>query len=98
MRRGGHDPRKVYAAYKCAEAAEGPAVILSHTVKGWGIDSFEGRNSTHQKKKMALQDLIAYRDSLELPIDDETLEDSPLYHPGEDSDEIEYLRSRREAI
>lgn len=98
MRRGGHDPRKVYAAYKCAEAAEGPAVILSHTVKGWGIDSFEGRNSTHQKKKMALQDLIAYRDSLELPIDDETLEDSPLYHPGEDSDEIEYLRSRREAL
>ena len=98
MRRGGHDPRKVYAAYKCAEAAEGPAVILSHTVKGWGIDSFEGRNSTHQKKKMALQDLIAYRDSLELPIDDETLEDSPLYHPGEDSDEIEYLRSRREEL
>ena len=98
MRRGGHDPRKVYAAYKCAEASEGPAVILSHTVKGWGIDSFEGRNSTHQKKKMALQDLIAYRDSLEIPMDDETLEDSPLYHPGKDSDEIEYLRSRREAL
>ena len=98
MRRGGHDPRKVYAAYKCAEAAEGPSVILSHTVKGWGIDSFEGRNSSHQKKKMALEDLIAYRDSLKLPIDDETLENAPLYHPGEDSDEIDYLRSRREAL
>lgn len=98
MRRGGHDPRKVYAAYRCAEAAEGPAVILSHTVKGWGIDSFEGRNSTHQKKKMALQDLIAYRDSLGLPIDDDALENTPLYHPGEDSDEIQYLRSRREEL
>ncbi len=98
MRRGGHDPRKVYAAYKCAEEAEGPAVILSHTVKGWGIDSFEGRNSTHQKKKMTLQDLVAYRDSLDLPIDDEALEENPLYHPGEDSDEIEYLRSRREEL
>ena len=98
LRRGGHDPRKVYAAYKAAEAAEGPAVILSHTVKGWGIDSFEGRNSTHQKKKMALQDLISYRDSLELPIDDEALEATPLYHPGEDSEEIEYIRSRREQM
>ena len=98
MRRGGHDPRKVYAAYKCAEEAEGPAVILSHTVKGWGIDSFEGRNSTHQKKNMALKDLVAYRDSLDLPIDDEALEENPLYHPGEDSDEIEYLRSRRKEL
>lgn len=98
MRRGGHDPRKVYAAYKSAEAAEGPAVILSHTVKGWGIDSFEGRNSTHQKKKMTLQDLMAYRDSLELPIDDESLEENPLYHPGDESDEIKYIRTRREEL
>jgi pyruvate dehydrogenase E1 component len=98
MRRGGHDPRKVYAAYKSAEAAEGPAVILSHTVKGWGIDSFEGRNSTHQKKKMSLEDLISYRDSLGIPIDDESLEDNPLYCPEEDSDEIEYIRTRREAL
>lgn len=98
LRRGGHDPRKVYAAYKAAEAANGPAVILAHTVKGWGIDSFEGRNSTHQKKKMALDDLIAYRDSLELPIDDETLQDTPLYHPGDDSDEVEYIRERRREL
>ena len=98
LRRGGHDPRKVYAAYKAAEAADGPAVILSHTVKGWGIDSFEGRNSTHQKKKMSLDDLIAYRDSLKLPIGDEELEDTPLYHPGEDSDEVEYIRKRRKGL
>jgi len=98
LRRGGHDPRKVYAAYKAAEAADGPAVILSHTVKGWGIDSFEGRNSTHQKKKMTLDDLIAYRDSLELPIGDEALEESPLYHPGEGSDEVEYIKKRRQEL
>jgi len=98
LRRGGHDPRKVYAAYKAAEAADGPAVILSHTVKGWGIDSFEGRNSTHQKKKMALDDLIAYRDSLELPIGDQELEDTPLFHPGEDSDEVDYIRKRRQEL
>ena len=95
LRRGGHDPRKVYAAYKAAEAADGPAVILAHTVKGWGIDSFEGRNSTHQKKKMALDDLAAYRDSLELPIEDDALEDTPLHHPGEGSEEIDYIRKMR---
>ena len=95
LRRGGHDPRKVYAAYKAAEAADGPAVILAHTVKGWGIDSFEGRNSTHQKKKMALDDLVAYRDSLELPIEDDALEDTPLHHPGEDSEEVDYIRKMR---
>ena len=59
LTRGGHDPRKVYAAYQAALAADGPAVILAHTVKGWGIDSFEGRNSTHQKKKMDLDDLVS---------------------------------------
>ena len=98
LRRGGHDPLKVYAAYKSAEAANGPAVILSHTVKGWGIDSFEGRNSTHQKKKMSLDDLVSYRDSLELPLEDEALEDNPLYHPGDDSEEIEYITKRREDL
>ena len=98
LRRGGHDPRKVYAAYKSAEAAEGPAVILSHTVKGWGIDSFEGRNSTHQKKKMSLDDLKSYRDSLQLPIDDQSLEENPLFHPGEDSEEIEYMMNRRDEL
>ncbi|MEC7100764.1 MAG: pyruvate dehydrogenase (acetyl-transferring), homodimeric type [Candidatus Thermoplasmatota archaeon] len=98
LRRGGHDPRKVYAAYKSAEAAQGPAVILSHTVKGWGIDSFEGRNSSHQKKKMAMEDLMAYRDSLQLPIDDESLEKSPFFHPGGDSEEIDYMVKRREKL
>ena len=64
-------------------------------MKGWGIDSFEGRNSTHQKKKMALDDLVAYRDSLELPIEADALEDTPLHHPGEDSEEVDYIRKMR---
>ena len=80
LSRGGHDPRKVYAAYQAALAADGPAVILAHTVKGWGIDSFEGRNSTHQKKQMGLEDLVAYRDALGLAIEDSTLENLSLIH------------------
>jgi len=98
LKRGGHDPKKVYSAYKAAEKAEGPAVILAHTVKGWGIDSFEGRNSTHQKKKMNLEDLVAYRNSLDIPIEDEKLEQSPFYLPEQDSEIIEYLIQKREKL
>jgi len=98
LSRGGHDPRKVYAAYQAALAADGPAVILAHTVKGWGIDSFEGRNSTHQKKKMELEDLVAYRDALELAIDDSALENSPFHSLEEDSDELAYMLERRQTL
>jgi pyruvate dehydrogenase E1 component len=98
LTRGGHDPLKVFSAYKAAEAAEGPAVILAHTVKGWGIDSFEGRNSTHQKKKMNLEDLTVYRDRLQLPIDDSELENSPFYELEEESDEYEYLIAQRNKL
>ena len=98
LSRGGHDPRKVYAAYQAALAADGPAVILAHTVKGWGIDSFEGRNSTHQKKQMGLEDLVAYRDALGLAIEDSTLENSPFHSLEEDSDELEYLLERRQTM
>ena len=91
LSRGGHDPRKVYAAYHAALSADGPAVILAHTVKGWGIDSFEGRNSTHQKKKMDLADLVAYRDALNLTIEDSALENSPFHQLEEDSDELGYM-------
>ena len=95
LRRGGHDPMKVYAAYQAALASDKPSVILAHTVKGWGIDSFAGRNTTHQKKKMSLDDLIAYRDRLKIPIDDKELQNSPFYSLEEDSEALEYLHSTR---
>ena len=95
LRRGGHDPMKVYAAYQAALASDKPSVILAHTVKGWGIDSFAGRNTTHQKKKMSLDDLIAYRDRLKIPVDDKELQNSPFYSLEEDSEALEYLHSTR---
>ena len=98
LTRGGHDPVKVYSAYKSAISAKGPAVILAHTVKGWGIDSFEGRNSTHQNKKMTLDDLRAYRDALKIDVDDSRLEENPFIALKEDSDEIKYLSERRIAL
>ena len=98
LTRGGHAPRKIYAAYQAALAADGPAVILAHTVKGWGIDSFEGRNSTHQKKKMDLDDLVSYRDALGLAIENPALENSPYYSMEEDSDELAYMLERRQTL
>ena len=98
LTRGGHDPIKVFAAYNAALRAEGPAVILAHTVKGWGIDSFEGRNSTHQKKKMGIDDIVAYRNALNLPIEDSRLQDDPFYTPDEDSEERAYLLERRQDL
>lgn len=98
LTRGGHDPIKVYSAYQAALSSNGPAVILAHTVKGWGIDSFEGRNSTHQKKKMSLEDLVAYRDALGLNLDDSRLEDNPFVSLEEDSDEIRYLLEQRKKL
>ena len=95
LTRGGHDPIKVYAAYQAALAAKGPAVILAHTVKGWGIDSFEGRNSTHQKKKMDISDLEAYRDALGLRLEDSKLEEDPFIDLDSESDELEYILNRR---
>ncbi len=98
LTRGGHDPIKVFAAYDAALKSPGPSVILAHTVKGWGIDSFEGRNSTHQKKKMDLDDLVAYRDALGLSIDDSKLQDEPFLPLEEESDEVEYMLDRRRIL
>ena len=98
LTRGGHDPIKVYSAYQAALSANGPAVILAHTVKGWGIDSFEGRNSTHQKKKMTLDDLVAYRDVLGLDVDDSRMEEDPFVVLEEESEEIEYLFEQRKKL
>ena len=102
LRRGGHDYRKVYSAYKLALEQRGaPTVILAHTVKGWTLGvGFEGRNSTHQIKKIGEAELRAFRDLLELPISDKRLAEAkpPYYHPGADSDEVEYLLMRRRAL
>ena len=102
LRRGGHDYRKVYSAYKLALEQHGaPTVILAHTVKGWTLGTgFEARNSTHQIKKIGEAELRAFRDLLELPISDKRLADAkpPYYHPGAESDEVEYLLMRRRAL
>ena len=104
LKRGGHDYRKVYAAYRAAMAHTGqPTVILAKTVKGYGLGShFEGRNATHQMKKLTLEDLKAFRDSQRIPISDADLEADPYlppyYHPGPDADEIQYLLERRRAL
>ncbi|OIR43981.1 pyruvate dehydrogenase (acetyl-transferring), homodimeric type [Corynebacterium sp. NML140438] len=104
LRRGGHDYRKIYAAYKRALETKGkPTVILAHTIKGYGLGhNFEGRNATHQMKNLTLEDLKRFRDKQEVPISDEELEKDPYlppyYHPGEDAPEIKYLKERREEL
>ncbi|MBW4094633.1 MAG: pyruvate dehydrogenase (acetyl-transferring), homodimeric type [Acidobacteria bacterium] len=104
LKRGGHDYRKVYAAYKAAIEFKGkPTVILAHTVKGYGLGThFEGRNATHQMKKLTLGDLKGFRDHLRIPITDEQLEADPYrppyYHPGADAPEIKYLLERRHTL
>jgi pyruvate dehydrogenase E1 component len=102
LSRGGHDYRKVYAAFKAASEHTGqPTVILAHTIKGWTLGKdFEARNATHQMKKLTVAELKEFRDRLYLPIPDSALEAElpPYYHPGEDSDEIQYMRERRAAL
>jgi len=104
LKRGGHDYRKVYAAYKAAMEHTGqPTVILAKTIKGYGLGShFAGRNATHQMKKFTLEDLKGLRDSLKIPITDEQLEANPYlppyYHPGTDDPTIQYLRERRSKL
>jgi len=102
LSRGGHDYRKVYAAFKAAREHTGqPTVILAHTIKGWTLGKdFEARNATHQMKKLTVAELKEFRDRLYLPIPDSALEAElpPYYHPGEDSDEIRYMRERRAAL
>jgi pyruvate dehydrogenase E1 component len=101
LKRGGHDYRKVYAAYKSATEHTGqPTVILAKTIKGYGLGTtFAGRNATHQMKKFTLDDLKNLRDSLQIPISDEQLEadpyNAPYYHPGADDDVIRYALERR---
>ncbi|MFJ9938408.1 pyruvate dehydrogenase (acetyl-transferring), homodimeric type [Streptomyces virginiae] len=99
--RGGHDHKKVYAAYAAAKAHKGqPTVILAQTVKGWTLGpNFEGRNATHQMKKLTVDDLKRFRDRLHIPITDAQLESGapPYYHPGRNSPEIQYMHDQRSA-
>ncbi|MFZ4895774.1 pyruvate dehydrogenase (acetyl-transferring), homodimeric type [Plantibacter sp. Mn2098] len=104
LKRGGHDYRKVYAAFKAASEHKGqPTVILAHTIKGYGLGpNFEGRNATHQMKKMTLDNLKTFRDTMRIPITDSQLEENPYlppyYHPGENDEAIQYLHERRRAL
>ncbi|HWY42981.1 MAG TPA: pyruvate dehydrogenase (acetyl-transferring), homodimeric type [Candidatus Sulfotelmatobacter sp.] len=100
LRLGGHDPRKVYAAYKAAVAHKGgPTVILARTIKGYGLgEAGEGKNVTHQQKKLNEEELKEFRSRFGIPLNDQDCIEVPFYRPAEDSAEIQYLRSRREAL
>jgi pyruvate dehydrogenase E1 component len=99
LRRGGHDYRKLYAAYRLATSTPGrPTAILAKTVKGWTLPPAEAKNVAHQVKKMTTEELKKFRDRLELPIPDRQLAEAPYYHPGPDSPEVKYMLERRHAL
>ena len=100
LRLGGHDPRKVYAAYKAAfEHKGGPTVILARTIKGYGLgEAGEGKNVTHQQKKLNEDELREFRSRFGIPLSDGDISDVPFYRPPDDSEEINYLKARREAL
>jgi pyruvate dehydrogenase E1 component len=97
---GGHDPEKVYAAYKSAVEHEGaPTVVLAKTIKGYGLgEAGEGRNVTHQQKKLNEEELREFRTRFGIPISDEQVARAPFYRPPEDSPELTYLRDRRDRL
>lgn len=100
MKRGGHDPEKVYAAYKAAVEHKGsPTVILAKTIKGYGLgESGEGKNITHQQKKLNEEELKEFRTRFGIPISDDDVASTPFYRPSEDSAEMKYLKGRRESL
>lgn len=100
LNRGGHDPHKVYAAYAQAVEHTGqPTVILAKTVKGYGMgEAGEGQNITHSQKKMGEDALKAFRDRFNIPISDDEIADAPFYRFPEDSEEMRYLKQRREEL
>lgn len=101
MKRGGHDPEKVYAAYKKAVEMDNgkPTVILAKTIKGYGLgEAGEGKNITHQQKKMNEEELKEFRTRFGIPISDEDVSKAPFYRPAEDSAEITYLKERRKEL
>ena len=100
MNRGGHDPEKVYAAYaKACERNGKPTVVIAKTIKGYGLgEGGEGRNMTHNQKKLNEEELREFRTRFGIPISDERVSEAPFYRPPEDSPEMEYLKERRVAL
>ena len=100
LRRGGHDPEKVYAAYKAAVEHRGqPTVILAKTIKGYGLgEAGEGKNVTHQQKQLNYEELREFRARFGIPISDEVLGEAPFYKPADDSPEVRYLNARRREL
>ena len=100
LRRGGHDPQKVYAAYhKAVNHKDQPTVLLIKTVKGFGMGkSGEGKNTVHQTKKLTDEDIKIFRDRFNLPIPDSELSKLPFYKPADDTPEMRYLHERRKAL
>jgi pyruvate dehydrogenase E1 component len=100
LRLGGHDPRKVYAAYKAASEHQGsPTVILARTIKGYGLgEAGEGKNVTHQQKKLNEDELREFRTRFDIPVTDEQCAEVPFYRPAENSEEVQYLQARRKEL
>jgi pyruvate dehydrogenase E1 component len=100
LRMGGHDPLKVYNAYRAAISHKGaPTVILARTIKGYGMgEAGEGKNITHQQKKMNEDDLRTFRDRFGIPIPDDRIAEAPFFRPEESSPEMQYMRKRRAAL
>lgn len=100
LNRGGHDPNKVYAAYDSASKHKGqPSVILTKTIKGYGMGkSGESINTTHQQKKLGLDDMFYFRDRFDIPLTDKQVENLEFYKPDEKSEEIQYLKERRRSL
>ena len=97
LNRGGHDPHKVYAAYhKAINTKDRPTVILAKTIKGYGMGkSGESINTTHQQKKLGVDDLLYYRDRFDVPLTDKQVKNIEYFRPDENSEEIKYLKKRR---
>lgn len=100
LRRGGHDPQKVYAAFKSAvEHTGSPTVILAQTIKGYGLgEAGEGKNITHSQKKLNEDELKSFRTRFNIPISDDDIASAPFYKPSDDSPEMKYLKKRREVL
>ena len=100
LTRGGHDPNKVYQAYKAAKEHKGqPTVILAKTVKGYGMgEAGEGKNTTHSQKKLGVDALVKVAQRFDIPVTKKDAEELNFYKPAEDSEELTYLRERREVL
>ena len=99
LHRGGHDPAKIYNAYKQAvEHKGGPTVILAKTVKGYGLGSAQARNATHSEKKLADEGLALFVKRFDIPVPEQAAKDGAFYRPEPNAPELEYMQARRKAL